>query len=180
MGFQFTIEYHEGKSNKVADALSRMPQEDSVTINDISDITIIDFDTIRTEVDHDPFLREIVIKLTSDPTAVSHYSLQPGQLFYKDRLVIPKSSSVIPTLLSEFHNGAIGGHAGYLKTYKRLTSQFFWFGMKSDIKRHVSECQICQQNKLSTLSPAGLLHRRVLTLFGSSWTDYPSTPTLSH
>ena len=117
MGFQFTIKYREGKSNKVANALSRMPQEDSVTINDISAITITDFDTIHTEVDHDPSLRDIVIKLTLDPTAVPHYSLQQDQLFYKDRLVILKSSSVIPTLLFEFHNGAIGGHAGYLKTY---------------------------------------------------------------
>ena len=157
MGFKFTIEYREGKSNKVADALSRMPQEDSVTINDISVITVADFDTIHSEVDRDPFLQDIVIKLKSDLTAVPPDSLQQGQLFYKNRLVIPKSSSVIPTLLSEFHNGAIGGHAGYLKTYKRLTSQFFWLGMKSDIKRHVTECQICQQNKLSTLSPAGLL-----------------------
>ena len=109
MGFQFTIEYREGKSNKVADALSRMPQEDSITINDISAITITDFDTIHSEVDHNTFLQDIFIKLTSNPTAVSHYPLQQGQLFYKDRLVIPKSSSVVPTLLSEFHNGAIGG-----------------------------------------------------------------------
>ena len=29
--------------------------------------------------------------------------------------------------------------------------------MKSDIKRHVSECQVCQMNKTNSLSPAGLL-----------------------
>ena len=62
-----------------------MPQEDSVTINDISTITVADFDTIQSEVDHNPFLRDIVIKLTFDPAAVSPYSLQQGQLFYKNR-----------------------------------------------------------------------------------------------
>ena len=202
MGFQFTIEYREGKSNKVADALSRMPQQDSATINDISAITVIDFDTIHNEVDHDPFLRDIVLKLTSNPTAVPPYSLQHGQLFYKNRLVIPKSSSVIPILLSEFHNGAIGEHAGYLKTYKRLTSQFFWVGMKSDIKRCVTNVKFVNrtnclfylqqvfcshyrfQRKFGRIyqwtSSKPSLDRRGQTLFGSLWIDYPSTLTLSH
>ena len=51
----------------------------------------------------------------------------------------------------------VGGHSGFLRTYKRLTRDFFWVGMKNDIKEFVEKCLVCQQNKALTLSPAGLL-----------------------
>ena len=62
MGFQYTIEFREGKSNKVADALSPMPQDNSVTINDIPVITITDFYTIHSEVDHDPLQPLLILE----------------------------------------------------------------------------------------------------------------------
>nr|GEV19834.1 peroxidase 64 [Tanacetum cinerariifolium] len=54
-------------------------------------------------------------------------------------------------------NDFLGGHGGYLKTLKRLTENFFWLQMKRDVKTHVRNCLVCQQNKYQTLAPAGLL-----------------------
>ena len=44
-----------------------------------------------------------------------------------------------------------------MRTHKQLTRDFFWVGMKNDIKEFVEKCLVCQQNKALTLSPAGLL-----------------------
>ncbi|RDY04290.1 Alpha-N-acetylglucosaminidase, partial [Mucuna pruriens] len=45
-----------------------------------------------------------------------------GRLFYKDRLVIPSTSSWIHLLLKEFHATPVGGHFGAYMTYKKLAA----------------------------------------------------------
>lgn len=77
-------------------------------------------------------------------------------LYKNDYVVIPQGSPFIPKLLEQFHSSAIGGHEGSLKTYKRLAQEVTWRGMRKDVK-YIVEFQVCQENKYSTLSPAGLL-----------------------
>ncbi|TYK28181.1 polyprotein [Cucumis melo var. makuwa] len=74
-----------------------------------------------------------------------------------NRLVLSKTSSLIPAMLHTFHDSIVGGHSGFLRTYKRLTAELYWEGMKSDVKKHCEECLTCQRNKTLALSPAGLL-----------------------
>lgn len=76
---------------------------------------------------------------------------------YQGLLVLPKGSSLIPSLLHDYHNSLVRGHLGFLRTFKRLASNVYWMGMKSDIKRFVEEKSVCQQNKYQALSPSGLL-----------------------
>lgn len=71
--------------------------------------------------------------------------------------MLPKSSNRIPLILAECHDTPSGGHSGFYKTFKRVAGFFFWEGMRSDIKRYVEECEICQRFKYSTLAPRGLL-----------------------
>ena len=85
------------------------------------------------------------------------YSLENGHLMYKGRLVLPKGSSLLPSLLHDYHYSLVGGHSGFLRTYKRVASKVYWKGMKNDIKSFVEKCAICQQNKYQALSPSGLL-----------------------
>lgn len=60
-------------------------------------------------------------------------------------------------MLHEFHDSALGGHSGFLRTYKRVVSNFFWRGIKRDIRHYVADCPICQRSKSDALVPAGLL-----------------------
>lgn len=78
-------------------------------------------------------------------------------MLYKGRLVLPSSSPLIPTILQEYHNGLVGGHSGFLRTYKRILQEFYWMGMKGDIRKFVAECVVCQMKKTMALSPAGVL-----------------------
>lgn len=60
-------------------------------------------------------------------------------------------------ILTELHDGKLGGHGGILKTQKRVGEIFYWTGMMTDIRRYVAACLVCQRSKYSTLSPVGLL-----------------------
>ncbi|KAA0041991.1 Transposon Ty3-G Gag-Pol polyprotein [Cucumis melo var. makuwa] len=80
-----------------------------------------------------------------------------GMLRYKDRLVVSQSSKLIPHILHSYHDSVVGGHSGFLRTYKRIAGELYWQGMKAVIKKYCVECLICQRNKTLCLSPAGLL-----------------------
>ncbi|KAH0773802.1 hypothetical protein KY290_010939 [Solanum tuberosum] len=102
-------------------------------------------------------MTSILQKLIAEQQSDDNYNLKNGCLLYKGRLVLPKGSSRIPGLLNEFHSSPIGGHSGYLRTYKRLFENIYWEGMKRDVQDFVARCEIYQKNKSQTLSPVGLL-----------------------
>lgn len=96
-------------------------------------------------------------ELEVDPTAHPNYTVHQGTLLYKNRLVLPASSNLLPAVLHAYHDSVLGGHSGFLRTYKRLTAELFWPGMKGHVKKYVEECTTCQRNKTDTLRPTGLL-----------------------
>jgi len=93
----------------------------------------VGFPQVREEVQSDPNLVHLSESLQSNPAVAPHYVLCDGLLFFKGHLVLPKSLALIPTLLAEFHDTVTSGHLGFMKTYKRLASTFFWKGMKAAI-----------------------------------------------
>ncbi|KAL0550401.1 hypothetical protein IC582_014911 [Cucumis melo] len=90
-------------------------------------------------------------------------------LRYKDRLVLSKKSALILAVLNTYHDSVVGGHSGFLRTYKRLASELYGEGMKTDVQKHCEECLKCQRNKTLALSPVGLLVP--LDIPQSIWSD---------
>ncbi|TYK21513.1 Transposon Ty3-G Gag-Pol polyprotein [Cucumis melo var. makuwa] len=155
LGYDFEILYQPGLQNKAADALSRM--DHSLELKAISTAGIIDMEVVTKEVEKDEELQLITQQLQTNPALEGKYSLSNGKLMYKGRVVLSKSSSLIPSLLHTFHDSIFGGHAGFLRTYKRMSGELFWKGMKADIKKYVEQCGICQRNKNEATKPAGVL-----------------------
>ncbi|XP_061993668.1 uncharacterized protein LOC133711581 [Rosa rugosa] len=60
-------------------------------------------------------------------------------------------------IIKEFHEGKIGGHSGWLRTYKRISKKILWPRIKKQVRIFVSECIICQRNHYEAISPPGLL-----------------------
>lgn len=85
------------------------------------------------------------------------FTVDHGRLFYKGRVVLPRSISLIQNLLYDYHCSAMGGHNGEFKTYLRLAEHWFWFGMRKEVTEYVRSCLVCQQQKHSHQRPAGLL-----------------------
>lgn len=84
-------------------------------------------------------IREALLKY---PMSIEDWSMVDGCFLYKQRLVLPRGSELIPRLLHEFHSSALGGHSSVLKTYKRLSKELFWIGMKKDIQKFVEACSV--------------------------------------
>ena len=60
-------------------------------------------------------------------------------------------------VLQQVHDSPLGGHLGFLKSYHRLKKDFYWVGIRADLKKHIRECGVCQQMKHETCHPTGLL-----------------------
>lgn len=61
-------------------------------------------------------------------------------LFYKERIMIPKSMRKM--ILTKLHEP----HFGINKTMKRAQSSVFWPNISNEIEQVVSNCRICQEN----------------------------------
>lgn len=80
-----------------------------------------------------------------------------GILLWKSRLVVPTNSTLIQTILEEFHSSILVGHSGIARTKARVAAQFFWSSLASDVRKFVSNCLVCQKAKSATSAPARLL-----------------------
>lgn len=52
-------------------------------------------------------------------------------------------------LLAEYHNNPLGGHQGVTRTFNKIHAQYYWKGMRKQIKEYIRKCPICQRNKTS-------------------------------
>ena len=119
--------YKPGLENKAEDALSRVPP--TAQLNQLTVSSLLDVSILKTEVDRDEKLKEIVNKLEKGED-VAGFTMPHGVLRYKGRLVISRNSVLLLTILHTYHDSVFGGHSGYLRTYKRLIGELYWEGMR--------------------------------------------------
>ena len=67
-----------------------------------------------------------------------------GILGYKGRIVVGKEGHLKTQLVKSIHDPYVGGHAGIQNTYRRLKTNFYWYGMKAMVKQAVEECNVCR------------------------------------
>jgi len=70
-------------------------------------------------------------------------------------------------VLLALHTNGIGGHSGITATYNRIKQLFAWEGMKDDIKRYVTNCEVCLKAKSEHNKYPGLL--QPLPIPPTSW-----------
>lgn len=89
--------------------------------------------------------------------------------FINGKVLLNPSSHLVPFLLVECHSTPTTGHFGYHKTLSRLRSDFQWMGMQGSVKEFLCQCVVCQQNKMDSMTHAGLL--QPLQMPTQIWTD---------
>jgi len=155
MGFQYEIHYKKGAENTVADALSRVPGAEILSMA-VSSIQSNVLDFIKASYALDSNLQHIQDQLQQGQKP-PHYTMQDGLLRKKGRLVIGPDLALREKLLQWVHDSPFGGHSGRDATLKRLKSLFWWRGMTKAVQAHVRKCVTCQSCKYDTSPNPGLL-----------------------
>ncbi|XP_055311607.1 uncharacterized protein K02A2.6-like [Sitodiplosis mosellana] len=163
LNYDIILEHAPGKTIVLADYLSRYMSksekvsEDQSITESILSINVTDARKIelQQETNNDEILKQIKEyckfgwpnnKDKCDPSTRYFYRLRSDILledeilFYKQRIIIPKSMR--KEILHQLHKP----HFGINKTLKRAQNSVFWPNISNEIEQTVSNCIICQEN----------------------------------
>ena len=169
--YDIDIQYIPGKSNVIADALSRVSPLPPKPV-DIKSMNCIPMHSLEINVsatplrlqelrelsNNDPELQELTrlvhqgwpkdIKECTDYTKRywcyrDSISLENGLLYKENRLIVPQSERADTLELLHY------GHFGIARTTRRAEQTVFWPGIRKDIENKVKDCTTCTANSNS-------------------------------
>nr|GFA69459.1 retrotransposon protein, putative, Ty3-gypsy subclass [Tanacetum cinerariifolium] len=154
--YDTNIQYHPGKANMVADALSRksgMLANIQIEPEIIKDLERMDIELCIRE---DAELWAVFQKSEEDEHTKFRVD-DDGVMWFGYRLCVHSDPTLREAMLSEAHISSFSIHPGSTKMYRDLKQHFCWNGMKQDIATFVGRYLICQQVKIEHQRASGLL-----------------------
>lgn len=154
--FDYSVEYKSGRENKVADALSRVPGMQLLTMA----VTSVQSQLMKELENHwstNPHLVKLINELQTEPSTHPQYSWCQNKLMRKGKLVIGSSPEIRKIILDWMHSSGYGGHSGIHATLKRIQTLFFWHDMKNSVIAFIKHCPTCQKCKYDQSAYPGLL-----------------------
>jgi ribonuclease HI len=158
--YDLGINYHPGKANVVADALSRRLHVSQLVVDSVTFELCEDFDKLNlrtianteaTKVEvGSSLLQEIQKGQVEDEKIqrIKHnikeekspgfFENEEGVLWYKRRICVPNVKELKDKILREVYESAYSIHPGGNKMYQDLKATYWWYGMKRDVAEYVA------------------------------------------
>ncbi|GJS49981.1 putative nucleotidyltransferase, ribonuclease H [Tanacetum coccineum] len=153
--YDTNIQYHPGKANVVADALSQKSGMiacfDSRILHDLERLDVIK------EAQRDDGELWAIVQNVEDGKHTEFRVDDGGVVWFEDRLCVPNDQALREKVMTEAHSSPFTIHPGSTKMYRDLKQYFWWNGMKQDVATFVSKCMTCQQVKIEHQRASGLL-----------------------
>jgi len=106
-------------------------------------------------VDEGDIIKEIKRNNTREKEVVQALKKKYGLTWEEDRVVyieeriyVPNNKKIREEILKENHNSVDVGHPGQQQMLELLKRNYWWPGLKEDVKKYIQECFRCQQNKV--------------------------------
>ncbi|KAF1334018.1 reverse transcriptase, partial [Globisporangium splendens] len=181
--YNFVVHYKPGKTDILADALSRRPDYDPKTksgdtdgacrlCEDVQAIAVRAATTDLLKYFKDPSDKALQGLPSRTRSRVHRFRVHNGLLYYAveqgdtARVVVPNDEGLRHRLLYEYHDSPSGGHLGREKTFLSLSRDYYWPHMYKWVRKYVRTCEICQRVKPSGSTQAPL---RSLAVPSDSW-----------
>ena len=133
--YDMQIQYHPGKANSVADALSRKSDGNLACLTVMpAEPTIVDEVKIRQLEDN--FLKKIAEEIATRPRP--GYTIENQVLKFEGRLCVADIPELKKKILQEAHSTKFAVHPGNTKMYQDVKQTFWWPNMKREIAEFVS------------------------------------------
>ncbi|GJV16672.1 putative reverse transcriptase domain-containing protein [Tanacetum coccineum] len=163
------IRYHPGKTNVVADALSRKERDQPLRVRALvmpiglnlpKQILEAQTEAIKPENIKAEDVGGMLIKNSKDPEKPRKEKLEPradGTLCLNNRSWLPCYGDLRTLIMHESHKSKYSVHSGFDKMYQDMKLLYLWPNMKADIATYVSKCLTCLKVKAEHQKPSGLL-----------------------
>jgi hypothetical protein len=177
--YDLSLQYHPGKANVVADALSRkayvnclstdvLPDDLCRDLRDLS-LAVVPrgfiaslavqptlMDKIRQTQKGDKEIEKIKENMRKDK-AKGFSKDEQGTIWFEKRICVPDDPDIRKLIFQEAHETPYSIHPSNTKMYIDLKEIFWWSNMKGDIAEYIAKCDVCSRVKAEHQKPARLL-----------------------
>jgi hypothetical protein len=167
--YDLGINYHPGKANVVADALSRRSHVSQLVVDSMTFELCEEFDKLNPRIVANTEAMEMEVgssllqkirrgQLEDEKVQEIKRNIKEekspgfseddkGVLWYKGRICVPNIKELKDKILHEAHESSYSIHPGGNKMYHDLKAIYWWYGMKRDVAEYVAVCDTCQRVK---------------------------------
>jgi ribonuclease HI len=177
--YDLSLQYHPGKANVVADALSCKAYVNCLSTDELPEDLCRGLRDLSLEVVPSGFVTSLVVQPTlmdrireaqkgdkeikdirsalKEGKAKEFSEDEQGTIWFGKRVCVADNSELRKVIFQEGHETPYSIHPGNTKIYMDLKERFWWNNMKRDVAEYIAKCDVCSRVKAERQKPAGLL-----------------------